>query len=209
MSLEILAFPVVFLVTVTSAGILVVQSWRLAIILLVIQYVGVFVLSALSWPIQLALAKVIAGWITAAVLWMAQSGIQTSLEEAGNQVINMTDLVARPHYSGWIFRIFAAGIVGMVILAIAPAVDDRLPQLGDAQILGSLLLIGIGLLHLGLTSNPFWVVLGLITVLTGFEIIYAGVEISALVQGLLAGVTLGLGIIGAYLILSPTMEPAE
>jgi hypothetical protein len=64
--------------------------------------------------------------------------------------------------------------------------------------LGGLLLIGLGLLHLGITSDSFQVILGLLTVLGGFEILYAAVESSALVTALLVVVNLGLAVAGAY-----------
>ncbi len=203
-NLEILAYPFVFLLAGTSIGILIVQSWRWAILLLVIQYAGAFVLTAISWPVQLAMAKVIAGGIAAAVLWMAQTSLAETRAESDPEVMSTVASEIEAHFSGWLFRIFAASIVGLVVLSTAAALPQFLPGLSDAQILGSLVLIGIGLLQLGLTSNPFWVILGLLTVLSGFEIVYAGVELSALVQGLLSGVNLGLGLVGAYLILSAT-----
>jgi hypothetical protein len=49
------------------------------------------------------------------------------------------------------------------------------------------------------------VTLGLLTVLGGFEIFYAAVEDSTLVTGLLAGVDLGLALLGAYLISLPVL----
>jgi hypothetical protein len=63
---------------------------------------------------------------------------------------------------------------------------------------GGLLLIGLGLLHLGITSESFRVILGLLTVMTGFEILYAAVESSSLVVALLVVVNLGLAMAGAY-----------
>jgi hypothetical protein len=77
------------------------------------------------------------------------------------------------------------------------------------QVWGGLILIGIGLLHLGLTAQPLRVVLGLLTVLSGFEILYAAVESATLVAGLLAGVNLGLALVGAYLLVSPGLEEAR
>jgi hypothetical protein len=53
------------------------------------------------------------------------------------------------------------------------------------------------------------VIVGLLTVLSGFEIIYAAIESSVLVTGLLAGVNLGLALVGAYLLISPKMEPSK
>jgi hypothetical protein len=51
--------------------------------------------------------------------------------------------------------------------------------------------------------------LGLLTVLSGFEILYAAVESSILITGLLAAVTLGLAVVGAYLLTAPTMEESS
>jgi uncharacterized membrane protein len=67
---------------------------------------------------------------------------------------------------------------------------------------GSLLLIGMGLLHLGITSYVLRVVIGLMTVLSGFEILYSAVEGSILVAALLAVINLGLALVGAYLLIA-------
>jgi hypothetical protein len=58
--------------------------------------------------------------------------------------------------------------------------------------------MGVGLLHLGMTTRPFRVIIGLLTVLAGFEILYAAVESSVLVAGLLAAINLGLALLGSY-----------
>jgi hypothetical protein len=67
----------------------------------------------------------------------------------------------------------------------------------------------MGLLHLGLTAQPLRVVIGLLTVLAGIDIFYAVIESSTLVAGLLASVNLALSLIGAYLIVNPTIEEPE
>jgi hypothetical protein len=74
---------------------------------------------------------------------------------------------------------------------------------------GSFMLIGIGLLQLSLSSYPLRVIMGLLTILSGFEIIYAAIETSTLVTGLLAGVNIGLALVGAYLLIAPTMETSQ
>jgi hypothetical protein len=58
----------------------------------------------------------------------------------------------------------------------------------------------MGLLHLGISAQPFRVVLGLLTVLAGFEILYAAVESSTLVAALLSAINLSLALAGAYLV---------
>jgi len=74
--------------------------------------------------------------------------------------------------------------------------------------IGALVLVGLGLLQLGLTSHPIRVIIGLLTIISGFEIIYAVVEEPALVAGLLAGVTMGLALLGVYLIFQSSLEEA-
>jgi hypothetical protein len=74
---------------------------------------------------------------------------------------------------------------------------------------GSLLLIGMGLLHLGITSYILRVVIGLMTVISGFEILYSAVEGSVLVAGLLALINLGLALVGAYLLIADNSQEEE
>jgi hypothetical protein len=88
-----------------------------------------------------------------------------------------------------------------MVLVVTFAVSSRLTTwLGlDLPIAwGSLVLIGLGLLHLGITSDPFRVVLSLLSLMAGFEILYASVESSILVAALLAVVNLGLALTGAF-----------
>jgi hypothetical protein len=67
-------------------------------------------------------------------------------------------------------------------------------------------LIGLGLLQIGLTSHPIRVIIGLLTIISGFEILYAVVEQSALVAGLLAGVTMGLALLGVYFLFQSSLD---
>ena len=47
------------------------------------------------------------------------------------------------------------------------------------------------------------------TVLSGFEILYAAVEGSILVAALLATINLGLALVGAYLLIAQHPEPGS
>jgi hypothetical protein len=118
-------------------------------------------------------------------------------------------LEERAQPGGAFFRLLAAGLVVLVVASVAPHVAAWMPGVEMAQVWGGLMLVGIGLLHLGLTAQPLRVVLGLLTVLSGFEILYAAVEDATLVAGLLAGVNLGLALVGAYLLVSPSLEDAR
>ena len=66
--------------------------------------------------------------------------------------------------------------------------------------MGGVTLMAMSLLQLGMTNQFFRLILGLLTLLSGFEVLYAGLENSVLVTGLLSILTIGLALVGAYLI---------
>jgi hypothetical protein len=57
-----------------------------------------------------------------------------------------------------------------------------------------------------MTTQPANVIIGILTTLCGFDILYASVETSVLVVGLLALTTLGLALSGSYFINSEIEE---
>lgn len=184
-----IAWIAVVILLLTSAGLLIVRDWRWSMVLLAVQFLGMFVLTLQHWPLGMSSVKLVAGWMSAAILGMTRSGFPSeSLEEQG----------IWPR--GRLFRLFAAGIVLLIVAATTPAVDTIMADAGYAVTSGSLLLIGMGLLHLGITSHILRVVIGLLTVLAGFEILYSAVEGSILVAALLAAINLGLALVGAFLL---------
>lgn len=192
------AWIAVVVILVTSVGSLLVRDWRLSIIFLALQYVGMFILVLQHWPLGMATVKVVAGWMAAAILGMTRSGLST-------QGFDEESIWPR----GRLFRLFAAGIVGLIVSAVTPGVSTIMADAGFAVTSGSLLLIGMGLLHLGITVSILRVTIGLMTVLSGFEIIYSAVEGSILVAALLAIINLGLALAGSYLLIASASSEAE
>ena len=190
-----LALPAAISVSLTGFLLLVVRDWRMSILILALQYVGVCVLVALSWTVEMAVVKLVTGWMAGAVLGMAI----VSLPD-GSQELQQIDV------TGVLFRLLLAVLVVLVMASLAPELALWVPGILPVQAYGGAILIGMGLVHLSLTVSPLRVVLGLLTVLSGFEILYAVVETSTLVSGLLAGITLGLALVGAYLLIAPTLE---
>ena len=105
--------------------------------------------------------------------------------------------------------IIATGMVLIIVAAVTPSVDTIMADAGFPVTAGSLLLIGLGLLHLGITAHILRVTIGLMTVLAGFEIIYSAVEGSVLVAALLAVINLGLALVGSYLLIATSYQEAE
>ena len=202
MDFNALMVPAAVWVTVTSIIILISDRWRWSITGLALQYIGVFILVASSWSIELAATKLVAGWMTCAVL-----GIAISEALVGEGVSSGRPV--QSWLSGRIFRLLTAGLVLLTVQSVAPKAVNWIPGIELAQLWGGLMLIGMGLMQLGLTAQASRVVFGLLTTLSGFEILYATVESSTLLAGLLAAVTLGIALSGAYLILVPSLEKME
>jgi hypothetical protein len=178
------------IVLVTSTSLLLQRDWHWGIGLMAAQYLGVFWLVQIHWPISMAAIKLVTGWMVCAILGISQL----------NKATIQNNESSWPQ--GRLFRLFMAGIVVLVSIVLSWRASSWL-NLSLPISLGSLLLIGMGLLQLGISSHTFRVILGLLTIMAGFEILYASVESSTLVAALLSAVNLGLALAGAYLLNKP------
>jgi len=194
-----LAWIAVILITITSIGLLLAHDWRWLIIFLSAQYFGMLILTLQHWPVGMASVKVVAGWMSAAILGMTRSGLAREDKTEKQSVLPR----------GRLFRLFAAGIVLLIVATATPRIDAVMADAGFAVTTGSLLLAGMGLLHLGVTDHILRVTIGLMTVLAGFEILYSTAERSILVVGLLAVINLGLALVGSYLLIASNAEADE
>jgi hypothetical protein len=198
MEANIISWIAVALMLVTSTAILINRDWRLSLGALAVQYVAAFWLVTRHLPFVMGSAKLITGWMVVAALGMTRLGLPSAEDE------NEESFLPRGQW----FRVILMLVVASVSVGAAPRIESAIPGLGWQVIVGSLLLIGAGVVHLGITSDTLNVILGLLTMLTGFEILYAAIESSILVAGLLAVTNLGLGIAGSYLLIAGT-SPVE
>jgi hypothetical protein len=182
-------------IALTSLGLLLSRNWRLSLAFLAWQYFGAFWLVLGHWTLSMSATLLVAGWMAAAVMGMTSLNVKT--DPAGE--------TSWPQ--GALFRVLASGLVLMAISAAAGSLDAWLPHSSLPLSWGALVLIGMGFLHLGMTLQPLRVILGLLTTLLGFELLYSLVENSLLVSGLLVAVTLGLALAGSYLLLLEDQTP--
>jgi hypothetical protein len=183
-----------FLVMLTSLELLTDRSWRRMIVALAVQFLAVFLLTLQSWSMGLSAVKLVAGWMALAIL---------SASQPSGEIADTGDAPR-----GRFFRLAAAILIWSLVISVTPSIQGWLP-LPSSLIWSGMILLGMGLLQLGMSDQPLRIIVGLLTLLSGFEVLYAAIENSVLVAGLLAVVTLGIASVGAYLIVVPTMEEQE
>lgn len=186
---------VIVLLVANACVLLITRQWRWVLGALAMQYFLAFLLVATSWPLELAAVKLIGGWMATAILGLTRLNIEISEDETRG-------FPRSPAFVG-----LTIGLVIILVIGAAPALTGWSRLFGLDQAWAGLFLVGVGLLQVGLTSNLFRIALGLLTLLSGFEILYAAIETSILVAGLLAILSLGISLAGAYLLQSNTMEP--
>ncbi|MEX2144112.1 MAG: hypothetical protein WD740_05910 [Anaerolineales bacterium] len=194
---SILTLLVLGLLAANSLALLLSRAWRWTLVVLGAQYLLAFFLVSASWPLELAAVKLVAGWIVTAIL--------------GLTLLNLPEIPqeSQAHFPrSPAFFILVAGVVAVMVVGMAPELVSWSRQFNIAQAWGGLFLIGIGVALVGLSDSNFRNILGLLMLLSGFEIVYAAVETSILVAGLLAILNLGVALIGSYLMQSANSEPA-
>lgn len=192
--LSTLAF---ILIAIASMSILIFRDWRINAAALAIQYLAAFILVTRVWPVGMAVIKLIVGWMATTAL--ALTYIYQNKSPASDDST-----------ASLFFRGLAGLLVILVIFVVAPVFQENIfPYVNLTVIQGGLMLMGMALMQMGTTSDPYLTVFSLLTFLSGFEVIHAGLELSTLLTGLLAIVNLCLALIGVYLITNMTDENRE
>jgi hypothetical protein len=154
------AIPAVGVLLVTSLMVLASRDWRWMIAALGVQYTALFVLVAGTWRLEMAVVKLVAGWMATAILGATPDSTPPDPE--------------RERPSGGLFRVLTGGMVGLAVFSIVPEtvaiLKNYLETVDLPQVAGGMLLIGMGLAMLGLNARPLRVVLALLVMFSGFEI---------------------------------------
>jgi len=185
-ALSTLAFS---LIVITAMVILIFRDWRINTAALTLQYLAVFYLVTLSWPIGLAIVKLIVGWMATAAIGLTclrQMDVDTPTEPT----------------SSLFFRGLAGLMVILVMFVISSTLQETVFANVDLVIIRSgLMLVGMALMQLGTNAFPYLTIMSLLSFLAGFEVIHAALERSTLLIGLMASVNLGLALVGVYFIM--------
>lgn len=152
---------------------------------------------SLIWLVQgphgqtLGAVKALTGVTATLVLWRTLSVVTADPDGDGDKLVDRTS-----------FRFVAGLVVLLAGVGISRGELISLPQLDPAVTLAATWMMASGLLQAGLFERPLRMGIGLLTFLSGFELIYSVLEPSLAVAALLAGVHLGLALIASYLMRS-------
>jgi len=194
---QVLSWGAVGLIAFAATGVLLARDWRWNLGLMAAQYLAAAILTTAHWPLGMAAALLVAGWMSVAALGMTLTALPP-------RILSTESLWPQARA----FRLFMAGMVYVLAAGLTPRIDEFVAGIGSPVIAGSILLVGIGFLLLGTSAQVAPIILGLFSVLMGFEVFYSAVEGSILVAGMLSAVNLGLGLTGAYLSGSDLPEEA-
>jgi hypothetical protein len=159
------------------------NNWRRLIISLAVLYLGIFVLLVQVLPLTLSAVKLITGWMSALLLGLILP--KENREPAEGLASNQ------------IFKVFASILIWILAFLISKSISSTF-SVSPEIAFTSMAIFGSGLLQLGMKTRPVFVVLGILTVLAGFELIYASVETSILINGLLTLINLLIALVGSF-----------
>lgn len=189
--LEEFALAASIAVALTGALLILSDNRRLLLVTLATQYVFASWLVSLSLPLQVAAAKLVAGLIACAIIAVALANVGWSGQLTKPETIP----------SGMVFRSIAICLVLLAAIGLGADIWSALPKISTVASYGATFLIAMGLLQLGFQEETVKVGIGLLTLISGFEVAYTTIEPSLAVMALLATVHLGIAVVVSYLLL--------
>lgn len=166
------------------------RSWLTNLISLTIQFVAMFIVILSVWVLSVAIIKLIVGLVSVGIIAYSLSSLD--MLKAAERFV--------PLREGELFRAFTGLCLILFILIFQAQVQASIfPRSPQALLFCALSIMSISLLQLGLKSEPFSVLIGLLGFLTGFELLYASLEYSALLEGFLTVIKLGLALVAPYI----------
>lgn len=181
--------PALFLLGLLITGCLILasQEWRVGVLALLVQYGLAGSLLAKSGALPAAGAKMLTGVVACWILYVSTRAAPLPTQ----------------HGKDRLFRLLAAGVIA--VGAYGAARQDFPVGVSSDLLMAAGWLVAIGLLIVALARNPLRVALGLLTFQMGVEIVYAAVERSLVVLGLLAAVNWAVALAAGLLLVSQSV----
>jgi hypothetical protein len=175
---------------ITASLIVVIRDWRFLLTALLGQYVLLgLLLTRLIRP-QVAVIKVLIGALVCVVLYLtarlgsvSEEGSVLEQEGAEDSRSPLRAIKREASLADFAFHLLAALFVGFVAYSLSKRYP--LPEIPPDIGLACYWLASLGLLVLMLTEEPLKAGMGLLTLITGFELFYSALEHSLSVTGFL------------------------
>ena len=199
--------PASYLALLTALLIIIAWDWRLAVGALAVQYFASSILFLDVLDPRLSVIKLLVGWFICLILYFTARQVNwgrlpedVSAEDA-IQWRREQQLRFGPYLlpSNAPFRILLALMVALVVITLSQRAGFRLPAVSQPMNLAIFALGGMGLVGLGLTTEPLKAGMALLTFMTGFELFYNSLEQSVAMLVFLAAANLVLALAVSYL----------
>jgi hypothetical protein len=207
------ALPTFVALVITASVITIVRDWRFALWALLAQYVLLGILHLRMLPPELALIKVLVGVLVCPMIYWAARWVESEREHlaqverreiaqsAGEVPLPPLPWPMRP--TNWLFRLLSILLLSLVLYSLS--ISLPLPFLADAGAADMgpvcIWLALIGVFILVLTSEPLPGGMGLLTLISGFELFFDALSPGLVGIGVLAAIHLLTGLALSYLIL--------
>lgn len=196
--------PAIVGLVITAGLIVVIRDWRLSLAALLGQYVLVgLLLTRLIQP-RVALTKVLIGDLVCVVLYLTARLVSQGERESALEQEDADDSRALLHAirgetsaADFAFRLLVTLFVGLAVYSLSRRYP--LPEIPSDIGFACYWLASLGLLGLMLTEEPLKVGMGLLTLITAFELFYSALERSLSVAGFLGIANFLIALAVAYL----------
>jgi len=177
----------ILLLTAACIYVFLTNDWRRILIAYAIIYVCAFAIVAQYWSFTFSLVKLITGLMSLVVM--------------GFSINRYYSIPLKKVKSELVFRLIALCLIFILVTFMVYRISNYL-SISLEIVLAAMLLIGFGLFQLGITHESYKIFLAILVLFFGFELIFSANEVSLLVNGLLAVVTMLIALMGSFIIIN-------
>jgi hypothetical protein len=184
--------PAIVGLFVTAVVIFLTSDWRLSLTALLAQYILIGLNLTRFIEPEVALVKILIGVLVVPILYLSARQVQGAREAEGTDEQGPQLLGLRLGWDagplGMPLRVLAVLLVILVLVRLYGTL--RLPLVSTDVAFGAIWLGSMGMIGLVLGGSPLRVVTAMLTILSGFDLVYASLEPSLAVVGFFGALTL-------------------
>jgi len=193
--------PAMFGLILTALTMFLTSDWRLSLTALLVQYILVGLSLTRSVQGEVAIVKILAGVLAVFILYLTARRIQEEkgalpAKRRGSRFLGLT-VAWRGGPLGLPLRLLAVVLVALALVRLFGSYD--FPPVPADFAFAAFWMGGMGMLGLVLSGEPMRVAPAVLTILAGFDLVYAGLEPSLALVGLWSAVTLLAALTLSYL----------